>query len=185
VSVTSLTVPMPEVPSAVWVHPGLEVRDSPIAERGLFATDGIVAGTVVIRFGGRTVTTAALHELFARAAVAGTYVDTIAIDEDRHLVLPAGSSAHFGNHSCDPSTWLAAGSLELVARRDLVPGDEVTSDYGVTSDDDSFRMVCTCGAASCRGIVTGSDWMRPELQALHEHRWPPGLQRKIDASAPT
>ena len=166
--------------SDVWVHPAVEVRASPIAGHGLFATERILAGTVLIRFGGRLVTTVELHRLFASAALTDDYVDTIAVGLDEHLVLPTGTIAHFGNHSCEPTTWLA-GPLELVARRDLEPGDEVTSDYGVTSDDESFRMDCACGAPTCRRTVTGTDWMRADLQVLHEGRWPPGLQRRIEA----
>ena len=40
-----------------------------------------------MRLGGRVVTTAELHELFA-ATPADRYVDTFAIGDDAHLVLP-------------------------------------------------------------------------------------------------
>ena len=157
----------------MWVHPAVEVRDSPIAGRGLFTTAPIADGTVLIRFGGTTVSTAGLHELLARATLDGTYVDSFALDDDTHLVLPAGTSAHFANHSCDPTSWLV-GPLELAARRDLDRDIEVTSDYGVISDDASFHMVCTCAASACRRVVTGRDWQRLDLQATHRGHWPPG-----------
>ena len=173
---------MPEVPSDVWVHPAAAVRPSPIAGRGLFIDADVVAGTPLVRFGGRTVSTARLHRLFAAATAHGTYVDTIAVDDDTHLVLPTGTLAHYANHSCDPTMWLG-GPRELVARRDLAVGTELTSDYGVISDDPSFRMDCHCGTPACRRVVTGSDWRRPELRALHAGRWPPGLQRRIAAGA--
>lgn len=115
------------------------------------------AGTPLIRFGGTPVCTAELHRLFDEAQLTGSYVDTISIGGDRHLVLPAGSIAHHGNHSCDPTMWLGA-PLELVARVDLVPGAELTSDYGVTSDDAAFEMACQCGSARCRLVITGCDW---------------------------
>src|SRR3954464_3658295 len=38
-----------------WLHPDLEVRDSPIEGRGLFARAAIPGGTVVSRIGGRLV----------------------------------------------------------------------------------------------------------------------------------
>jgi uncharacterized protein len=165
----------------VWVHPAVRVGRSSIAGDGLFLDAAVTSGTPLIRFGGRIVSTAELHQLFDAAAADGGYVDTIAVDVDAHLVLPAGSIAHYANHSCDPSMWLA-GPTELVAREDLEPGAELTSDYGVTSDDPSFRMPCRCGTTACRGIVTGCDWRRADLQRVHEARWPAGLQRRIDAA---
>jgi len=105
----------------VWVHPAARVRRSVIAGDGLFIDEPVAAGTPLIRFGGTAVTTAELHELFDEADVSGTYIDTIAIGLDCHVVLPADSIAHYGNHSCDPTMWLGA-PLELVARVDLTPG---------------------------------------------------------------
>jgi len=169
------------VPADVWVHPAVRVRRSVIAGDGLFIDEAVPAGTPLIRFGGTAVTTAELHQLFDEAAANGTYVDTIALAHDRHVVLPQGSIAHFGNHSCEPSMWLS-DPLELVARFDLEPGSELTSDYGVTSDDATFEMTCRCGAAACRQLITGCDWRIEHLQLLHEGRWPPGLQDRIDNS---
>ncbi len=169
------------MPAEVWLHPALRVERSAIAGDGLFVDVAIAAGTPLIRFGGRTASTDELHRRFEEAKAVGRYVDTIAIDDDTHLVLPPGTIAHYANHSCDPSTWLGP-SLELVARRDLEPGAEVTSDYGVTSDDPTFRMDCRCGAPACRGVITGSDWTRADLQVLHQGRWPRGLQHRIDAA---
>ena len=140
--------PIVTVPDDVWVHPAVRVRPSPIAGDGLFVEVDVPAGTPLLRFGGRTVSTSELHELVRRVEADGGFVDTLTIDDDSHLVLPPGTVAHYGNHSCDPSTWLGA-PLELVARRDLEPGAELTVDYGVISDDPSFRMECTCGTAAC------------------------------------
>jgi len=40
-------------------------------------------------------------------------------------------------------------------------------------------MSCTCRAAQCRGVVTGADWKRADLQHRYEGHWPPGLQQRI------
>src|SRR5215211_2595328 len=172
---------MADVPADVWVHPAVRVRSSPIAGAGLFIEVSVTAGTPLIRFGGRTVSTDELHRLFDEAEAQGRYVDTIAIDDDTHLVLPSGTTAHYGNHSCDPSMWLG-DPRTLVARHDLEPGAELTSDYGVISDDPSFRMACNCGTPACRHLITGGDWLLVDLQTIHKGRWPRGLQRRIDAA---
>ncbi|HUF33929.1 MAG TPA: hypothetical protein VMN58_12055, partial [Acidimicrobiales bacterium] len=68
----------------------LAVGESPIEGRGLFFSTDVPSDTVVIRLGGRLVSSA---ELTAMIAVAegdpeAPYVDTITIREDEHLVLP-------------------------------------------------------------------------------------------------
>jgi len=115
-------------PADVWVHPGVSVGVSSIAGRGLIAVAPLPAGEVVVRFGGRLVSLPELHDLFGVAAADGAYVDTIAIDHDVHLVLPAGTVAHYANHSCDPTLW-RSGTYELATRRAVAAGDELTVDY--------------------------------------------------------
>ncbi len=166
-----------EPEGAVWVHPSIVVRSSAIAGGGLHARAPLPAGVVVIRLGGRLVDTATLHELFARAEP-GEYVDTFAVGEDAHLVLPPGTTAHYGNHSCEPTMW-PVGAYELATCRPVAAGDELTVDYGLISDDPTFRMDCDCGAAGCRRVVTGADWRRVDLQRRYAGHWPPGLQRRI------
>ncbi len=140
----------------VWTHPNLEVRDSPVAGRGLFARQEIKVLETVVRFGGRLVTTDELAELFALAEATGHYVDTIQVETDSHLVLPEGSAAHFGNHSCDPNLWYDS-EFVLSARRDIARGEEATVDYATFSAGSGFSMACQCGAPSCRRQV---DWRR-------------------------
>ncbi len=94
-------------PETLWVHPHVVVRDSAIEGRGLFAEEGLPAGEVVLRLGGRLVSTDELGRLIelANADPSRPYVDTLTIYEDAHLVLPSGTLIHFGNHSCDPNLW--------------------------------------------------------------------------------
>jgi SET domain-containing protein len=153
------------------------VRKSRIEGHGLFAAAPISAGTVVERLGGRLVTDREVRLLIASAS---DYVDTVSIDEDVNLVLPAGSPVHFGNHSCDPTLWWV-DPFTLVARVDIAEDVEITADYGTLTDDPDFVMDCDCRAASCRGRVTGSDWVRPELQRRYGDHWVPALRRRISS----
>lgn len=159
----------------------LVVHDSPIEGRGLFFTDGLPAGTVVIRLGGRLVSSAELDALIRRADADADvpYVDTVTVHDDVHLVLPPGTPIHFGNHSCDPTLW-QAGPYEIATLRDVTAGEEATIDYGTVSGADGFRMACRCGTVACRGEVTSADWRRPELQDRYRGHWMPALQSRID-----
>ena len=51
--------------------------------------------------------------------------------------------------------------------KDLSPGAELTIDYAMIDGDVEERMDCSCGAATCRKVVTGNDWRLPELQARY------------------
>jgi uncharacterized protein len=55
------------------------------------------------------------------------------------------------------------GSVVVVARQDIVAGEELTFDYG-TTDTDRWSLDCGCGAATCRGRMTGDDWRDPTFQ---------------------
>lgn len=167
--------------SDVWMDERLVVRGSPIDGRGLFFIDGVPAGTVVIRLGGRLVSSAELHGLIRRADADPDvpYVDTVTVHDDAHLVLPPNTPIHFGNHSCDPTLW-HVGPYEVATRRDVTAGEEATIDYGTVSGAEGFRMVCRCGAAACRAEVTSADWRRVELQERYRGHWVPALQERID-----
>ena len=168
-------------PADVWTDDRVAVGRSTIEGRGLFATADIEEGTVVLRVGGRLVTSAQLVQLIADADgdPDAPYVDTLTIYEDAHLVLPPGTIAHFGNHSCDPTLW-SLGDYELATRRVVRAGEELTLDYGTISGADGFTMECRCGSARCRGRVTSEDWRSPDLQERYEGHWTPALQQRID-----
>lgn len=168
-------------PAEVWIDERLVVCDSPIEGRGLFLTDSLPAGCVVIRLGGRLVSSAELDALIrdADADPAGRYVDTITVYDDAHLVLPPSTPIHFGNHSCDPTLW-HVGPFKVATRRNVTAGDEATIDYGTVSGAEGLVMACRCGAAACRGEVTSADWRRVELQERYRGHWVPALQERID-----
>jgi hypothetical protein len=62
--------------------------------------------------------------------------------------------------------------LYLVSPTDLEPADY-----------DEF--VCECATPSCRGLVTGADWKRPELQARYAGHFSSYLAHRIAAEVTT
>ncbi|SNT60300.1 SET domain-containing protein [Asanoa hainanensis] len=168
-----MTWPAPE--PDCWLHPAVEVRADSLAGQGLFAREPLPAGTVVSRIGGRLVSGEELRWLLDAAH---DYVDTITVADDVHLVLPAGQLNGKGNHSCDPNLWWGA-PYTLVARRRIAAGTELTNDYATSTGDPAFTMPCRCGAAACRGVVTGRDWTRPDLQARYGPHWVPALLDRV------
>ncbi len=59
----------------------------------------------------------------------------------------------YTNHSCKPNGQLVIrnGRVEFYALRDIVPGEEVTVDYGETHHEG--RLACRCGAPGCKGAL--------------------------------
>lgn len=61
----------------------------------------------------------------------------------------------FLSHGCDPNCRLDMDSLEMIAVRDIACGELLTIDYTATEDVLYSQFSCECGAASCRGWITG------------------------------
>jgi uncharacterized protein len=64
--------------------------------------------------------------------------------------------ANFMNHSCDPNSWYS-GEI-LVARRNIMPDEEITYDYATDCTGRDWGFKCGCGSGICRGIITRDDW---------------------------
>ncbi|MDQ4097375.1 MAG: SET domain-containing protein-lysine N-methyltransferase [Actinomycetota bacterium] len=63
------------------------------------------------------------------------------------------------NHSCDPNCGVrvnTSGAPDLIARRSIRPGDEITFDYAMRNYSiEHFPRRCRCGSRICRGSVLG------------------------------
>jgi hypothetical protein len=146
---------------ASYRSPKTAIRPSTIGGRGLFAALPIGRGEVVCVKGGRLLDRAGMAEYGGAVGDA-----ELQITDDLFLA-PVGAAEFepvmmFLNHSCEPNVGVQ-GQIVFVAMRDVAAGEELTLDYG-TIDHDTEPMICRCGAAACRGVVTGRDWQRPELQ---------------------
>ena len=158
--------------------PKTEVRDSPIQGRGLFARGPIAAGEIVAVKGGYVL---AAEEWRALEPVLGPA--EIQLTEDL-VIAPVRPEERegamlFTNHSCEPNIAMQ-GQIVFVAMRDIAAGEELTHDWA-TTDDGDYTMTCRCARPSCRGTITGKDWMRKDLQKKYAGWFCWFLQRKIDA----
>jgi hypothetical protein len=162
-----------------WLTPKAEARPAGGKGWGSYVTEPISAGETVAGFGGWVVDGAQLATM-----TLDRQHRSIQVDADLYLV--SGDTPEPGdmlNHSCEPNCGLS-GSQLLVAVRDIAPGEELTFDYAMcdASDYDEFR--CLCGAPTCRGVVSGTDWRDPELQSRYAGWFSPYLVRRI-ATLPT
>lgn len=97
------------------------------------------------------------------------------------LLLFALLQENYVNHSCDGNTWYENDHL-LIAMRPIRAGEEIFYDYATTEGHSSFSFPqCKCGAANCRGTITGDDWKLPELRAKYGRRFISHILKRIDA----
>lgn len=144
--------------------------------RGAVAVEPIAAGETVAAFGGRCTSRAELDLL-----PDDQRRRSLQIDDALFLAGAAEPEAvDFVAHSCEPTCGMS-GSVLLVALRDIAPGEWLTYDYATTDGSDIDEFDCHCGAPSCRGRVTGQDWMLPELQLRLRGHFSPYLTRRISA----
>jgi hypothetical protein len=106
------------------------------------------------------------------------YVDSIVVAEDRHLIVTAGVG-RFGNHSCDPNLgWVDAYSMATMV--DVAAGQELVSDYAMSTADPGYVLRCHCPSYRCRQMVAGDDWRIPQLQERYRGWWVPYVQSLVD-----
>jgi uncharacterized protein len=153
---------------------------SSIEGRGLFAVAPIAADEIVAIKGGHIVTTAALRSLPERLQNSEIQIadgfHLVALDEAEYEPVML-----FINHSCEPNVGFA-GNVVLVAMRHISAGEELTTDYALFDDSDD-RMDCQCGATSCRGVIGGRDWQRPDLQRRYGSYFSAYLRRRLTLSS--
>ena len=63
------------------------------------------------------------------------------------------------DHGCDPNAWLSG--LDLVARRDIAPGERITVDYATFCGPLMEDFECRCGSPLCRGVIRAADHLAP------------------------
>jgi SET domain-containing protein len=161
---------------ASYRSPKTVVKNSGNVGRGLFAAESIARGEIVCVKGGHLIDRATLerHKAVVNEAdlqiADDLYLAPLTAEEFESVMM-------FLNHSCEPNVGVQ-GQIVFVAMRDVAAGEELTLDYAMI-DDDAEPMACRCGAAACRGVVSGQDWRRPELQRKYAGYFAWHLQRRM------
>jgi SET domain-containing protein len=165
-----------------WLNPRLEVRNSKIGGKGVFAKENIIRGTRLAIFGGELMSIDEIRNLPEHLQ---EYTMQI---EERFILGPLQNATEpdetdFFNHSCEPNSGFK-GQMFLVAMRDIKKNEEITFDYAmVVSEsvgcDFVFEMECKCGSSNCRKKITENDWKLPEIQKKYYGFFSQYLQEKL------
>ena len=89
---------------------------------------------------------------------------TVQIGQDRHTEVGKLSAL---NHSCDPNVILDTENLQMVARRDIEQGEELSFFYPSTEWEMDAPFICLCGSANCIHVVAGARFL--PLSTLENH----------------
>jgi uncharacterized protein len=141
--------------------PLVEVRNSEVHGRGVFAVKPIKKGTRIFEY---------LGDRISHAAADARYEDhdendnhTFLFIVDKHTVIDAGvngTDARFINHQCEGNceSVIAYRRVFIDAVRDIAPGQELGYDYEIGRDKNDPPNVdeiyaCRCGSEKCRGTM--------------------------------
>ncbi len=143
--------------------PLVEVRDSAIHGRGVFAVRRIKAGARVIEYVGERISHDEADRRYAERPDEDNH--TFLFIVDKRTVIDAGvggNEARFINHACDPNceSVIEKRRVYIDALRDIEAGEELFYDYQIQRDDDDPPNVdeiwaCRCGTRTCRGTMLG------------------------------
>jgi SET domain-containing protein len=127
----------------------MEIRESKIHRRGVYALERIPARRKVIEYTGERISR---RETKRRGQGSLTYLFTL----DDYWTIDGsvgGSGAEIINHSCEPnlSSCIVRGHILYMSKRAIRPGEELTVDYRFSDKIEQVR--CRCGSSVCRGTI--------------------------------
>jgi len=139
----------------------IEVRESRLHGRGVFAACRIVKGTRVFEYLGERVTHAEADRRYAHKDAGDNH--TLLFIVEAHTVIDAGvggNEARFVNHCCEPNceSVIENRRVFIDAIRSMEPGKELTYDYQIHGEPDDPPDIdgifaCRCGFDGCRGTM--------------------------------
>jgi SET domain-containing protein len=150
-------------------------RRSKIHGNGVFATAPIKKGETIVEYTGRLLTHERADEIYGGPDTGHTFLfilnDTYVIDGTVR-----GGIAKWINHGCAPNCQAFViedeggdprkDKVEIEALRDIAPGEELTYDYDITTDEritkaEKALWTCRCGAPNCTGTMIKGSRSKP------------------------
>jgi hypothetical protein len=147
----------PPIPTS----PLVEVRNSPVHGRGVFAAQPIKKGARILEYLGDRVSHDAADKRYEDHDESDNH--TFLFIVDKHTVIDAGvggNDARFINHQCNGNceSVIENRRVFIDATRDIAPGQELGYDYEIGREKDDPPNVdeiyaCRCGSPQCRGTM--------------------------------
>jgi uncharacterized protein len=139
----------------------VEVRNSPVHGRGVFALAHIRKGTRILEYLGERMSHQAADKRYEDHDESDNH--TFLFIVDKHTVIDAGvggNDARYINHQCSGNceSIIENRRVFIDAARDIAPGEELGYDYEIGREKDDPPNVdeiyaCRCGSPLCRGTM--------------------------------
>lgn len=154
----------------------VQVKTSSLKGRGIFAIEPIVKGEIVFIKAGQILN---YEEAIESEQRFGDYCLQI---HDNFYLGPKTeeeleNTSIYANHSCEPNIG-PEGQITFVALRDILPGEELCHDYAMTTMR-NYTLECKCRSKNCRGVITGNDWKKVELQIKYGNNFMHFILKRI------
>lgn len=141
----------------------IEVRNSPIHGRGVYARRAIKQGERIIEYRGNIISWAEADDLPPSDPNDPHHTFLFSLSDGKRVIDASRSRnvARWINHSCEPNSETEetdTGRVFVEALRDIAAGEEINYDYCLIVDEKITKKVrkqylCLCGTASCRGTM--------------------------------
>lgn len=121
------------------------MQNSNTGEKSLHATSFFDAGDTICAFGANKILDTP------------NYL-TVQTGEDKHITLDP-EFLQYINHSCNPNVFFNTTSMELVALKEIQPGDEMMFFYPSTEWKMEQPFDCFCGTNQCLHRIQGAFYL--------------------------
>ena len=177
----------PPIPTS----PLVEVRNSDVHGRGVFAVAPIAKGKRIFEYLGDRVSHATADKRYEDHDENDNH--TFLFIVDRNTVIDAavnGSDARFINHHCDGNCTSVIENRRVFidALRAIAPGEELGYDYEIGRDKDDPPNVdeiyaCRCGSPKCRGSMLEAVPVKKRAKPKPKAKAKPAAKRRKPTQA--
>lgn len=139
----------------------IQVRQSGVHGKGVYAVAPIAADEVIIEYTGERITWDEAMDRHPHDPAQPNHTFYFHVDEACVIdALHGGNSSRWINHACEPNCEADEmdGRIFIRALRDLAPGEELFYDYGLVIEERytpklKKEFACHCGSPICRGTM--------------------------------
>ncbi|MDC8787229.1 SET domain-containing protein [Roseateles koreensis] len=139
----------------------IQVRNSGVHGRGVYAVAPIAADDIIIEYTGERISWDEAMDRHPHDPRQPNHTFYFHIDDGRVIdALHGGNSSRWINHACEPNCEAdeVDGRVYIKALVDISPGEELFYDYGLTIDERytpklKKEFACHCGSPHCRGTM--------------------------------
>ena len=139
----------------------IEVRQSGVHGKGVYAIGAIAEGERVIEYKGEHISWKEALKRHPHDPADPNHTFYFSLDDGNVIDAKyGGNRARWINHACDPNCEAREkkGRVFIHALRDIAPGEELFYDYGLVIDARYTKKLkkeyeCRCGSPKCRGTM--------------------------------